>query len=148
MKMTGPIIYVEDEPDDAFFMQRAFQQCAPQIQLKILTNGQEAIRFFVDDFTPNLREDLKPGLVLLDLNLPGSSGLDVLREIRSKPQLRVLPVIMYTSSNQTVDIVEAYRRGCSAYLVKPRSPDKLRNLVGALTEFWINENQYPPGAGT
>jgi two-component system response regulator len=144
MKMTGPIVYVEDEPDDAFFMRRAFQQCAPDIELKILTNGQEAIRFFADDFTPSLREDLKPGLVLLDLNLPGSSGLDVLREIRSKPLLRVLPVIMYTSSNQTVDIVEAYRRGCSAYLVKPHSPDKLKEMVGALTEFWINENQYPP----
>jgi CheY-like chemotaxis protein len=144
MKMTGPVVYVEDEPDDAFFMRRAFQQCAPQIELTILTNGQEAIRFFADDFTPNLREDVKPGLVLLDLNLPGSSGLDVLREIRSKPLLRVLPVIMYTSSNQTVDIVEAYKRGCSAYLVKPRSPDKLRDMVGALTEFWINENQYPP----
>ncbi len=144
MKMTGPIVYVEDEPDDAFFMQRAFRQCAPDVELKILTNGQEAIRFFADDFMPNLREDYKPGLVLLDLNLPGSSGLDVLREIRSKPQLRVLPVIMYTSSNQTVDIVEAYKRGCSAYLVKPRSPEKLRDLVGALTEFWINDNQYPP----
>jgi DNA-binding response OmpR family regulator len=144
MKMIGPVIYVEDEPDDAFFMQRAFQQCAPHIELKILTNGQEAVRFFADDFTPERREDFKPGLVLLDLNLPGRSGLDVLREIRSKPMLRVVPVIMYTSSNQTVDIVEAYKRGCSAYLVKPRSPDKLKDLVGALTEFWIRENQYPP----
>ena len=143
MKMTGPVIYVEDEPDDAFFMRRAFEQCAPDVELHILNNGEEAIRFFAENFDPKLRE-ARPGLVLLDLNLPGLSGLEVLLQIRSKPGLRLLPVIMYTSSNQAVDIVEAYRRGCSAYLVKPHSPEKLRGMVNALTEFWIKENQYPP----
>jgi CheY-like chemotaxis protein len=142
--MTGPVIYVEDEPDDAFFMKRAFQQCAPDVELKIFTNGQEAIRFFTGDFEEELKREYKSGLVLLDLNLPGSSGLDVLREIRSKPLLRQLPVIMYTSSNLSVDIVEAYRRGCTAYLVKPHSPEKLRDVVCAMSEFWIRDNQYPP----
>jgi CheY-like chemotaxis protein len=142
--MTGPIIYVEDEPDDAFFMQRAFQQYAPEIDLRILTSGQDAIQFFTEYFEPQQELDFKPGLVLLDLNLPGRSGLEVLREIRSMPTFRLLPVIMYTSSSQTVDIAEAYRRGCSAYLVKPRSPEKLREVVSALTEFWIKKNQYPP----
>ena len=142
--MTGPVIYVEDEPDDAFFMKRAFKQCAPEVELKILSNGQEAIRFFSEEFEPGLQRDYKSSLVLLDLNLPGRSGLDVLKEIRSKPLLRLMPVIMYTSSNLTVDIVEAYRRGCSAYLVKPRSPDLLREVVTAMTEFWVKKNQYPP----
>jgi two-component system response regulator len=142
--MFGPVIYVEDEPDDAFFMKRAFAQCAPEVELKIFTDGQEAIRFFAEELEPQQQRDYKSGLVLLDLNLPGRSGLDVLREIRSKPLLRQLPVIMYTSSNLTVDIVEAYRRGCSAYLVKPHSPDRLREVVCAMSEFWIRDNQYPP----
>ena len=142
--MTGPVIYVEDEPDDAFFMRRAFEQCAPDVELRILTNGEEAIRFFSEDYEPKQRAAYQSGLVLLDLNLPGLSGLEVLAQIRSKPVLRQLPVIMYTSSNQTVDIVEAYRRGCSAYLVKPHSPEKLRDLISAVTEFWIKDNQYPP----
>jgi two-component system response regulator len=144
VNMMGPIIYVEDEPDDAFFMQRAFQQYAPEIELKILTDGQDAIQFFNDYFSSRQEADFKPGLVLLDLNLPGRSGLEVLREIRSMPLRRLLPVIMYTSSNQAVDIAEAYREGCSAYLVKPRSPEKLREVVSALTEFWVRKNQYPP----
>jgi CheY-like chemotaxis protein len=142
--MTGPVVYVEDEPDDAFFMRRAFEQCAPDVELHILSNGEEAIRFFAETLEPKQREAARPGLVLLDLNLPGLSGLEVLLQIRSKPGLRRLPVIMYTSSNQTVDIVEAYRRGCSAYLVKPHSPERLREMVNVLTEFWIKENQYPP----
>jgi CheY-like chemotaxis protein len=144
MKMSGPVIYVEDEPDDAFFMRRAFEQCAPDVKLQILSNGEEAIRFFAETLEAEQQEGVQPGLVLLDLNLPGLSGLEVLMQIRSRPKLRRLPVIMYTSSNQTVDIVEAYRRGCSAYLVKPHSPEKLRDMVNALTEFWIKENQYPP----
>jgi CheY-like chemotaxis protein len=145
--MTGSVIYVEDEPDDAFFMRRAFEQCAPDVQLHILSNGEEAIRFFAEAPDTQRPQAARPGLVLLDLNLPGLSGLEVLLQIRSKPALRQLPVIMYTSSNQTVDIVEAYRRGCSAYLVKPHSPEKLREMVNALTAFWIKENQYPPAAG-
>lgn len=144
MHMIGPVIYVEDEPDDAFFMERAFRQCAPGVELKIFTNGRDAIRFFTEELDKQPGEEFKPGLVLLDLNLPGSSGLDVLREIRARPLLRLLPVIMYTSSNQQVDIVEAYRRGCSAYLVKQRSPDRLKDVISAVTEFWIRENQYPP----
>jgi two-component system response regulator len=140
----GPVIYIEDEPDDAFFMKRAFQQCAPDVELKILTDGQEALRFLTEDLEPKLQRDYTVGLILLDLNLPGRSGLDILREIRSKPLLKQLPVIMYTSSNLTVDIVEAYRRGCSAYLVKPHSPEKLREVVCAMSEFWIRENRYPP----
>jgi two-component system response regulator len=145
--MFGPVIYVEDEPDDAFFMKRAFAQCAPEVELKILTDGLAAIRFFIEELEPQQQQEYRSGLVLLDLNLPGRSGLDVLREIRSKPLLRQLPVIMYTSSNLTVDIVEAYRRGCSAYLVKPHSPEKLREMVSAMSEFWIRDNQYPPLLG-
>lgn len=142
--MVAPVIYVEDEPDDAFFMKRAFKQCAPDVELTILTDGQEAVRFFTEDFEPRQQRDRAPGLVLLDLNLPGRSGLEVLKAIRSKPLLKQLPVIVYTSSNLTVDIVEAYRRGCNAYLVKPRSPEKLRDVISAMSEFWIRDNHYPP----
>jgi CheY-like chemotaxis protein len=148
MKMTGSVIYVEDEPDDAFFMERAFRQCAPDVELRILTNGGEAIRFFTEDFERVQHGELAPGLVLLDLNLPGNSGLEVLREIRAQPLLKMLPVIIYTSSNQQIDIVEAYRCGCSGYLVKSRSPERLKDVVNAMAEFWIKENQYPPAAAS
>jgi CheY-like chemotaxis protein len=144
--MIGHVIYIEDEPNDAFFRERAFRQCAPEVDLKIFPDAQEAIRYFTDDFELERGRDLKPSLVLLDINLPGRSGLDVLQEIRSKPGFLRLPVIMYTSSNQPVDVAEAYRRGCSAYLVKPRSPEKLREVVNAVSEFWIRENQYPPAS--
>jgi len=143
--MKGPVVYVEDEPDDAFFMERALAQAAPGIELKILTNGQEALQFFAAVAKAQSSAKTRPGLVLLDLNLPGRSGLEVLGEIRSHETLRVTPVIIYTSSNQAVDIAEAYRRGCSAYLVKPGSPAKMRNLVSVLTTFWLKENHYPVG---
>ena len=136
------IIYVEDEPNDAFFMERAIKQCGSDLELKVLTNGNDASAFFNQPVTSLHLSP--PGLVLLDLNLPGRSGLDILQEIRSRDALKTLPVIVYTSSNQAVDIVEAYRRGCSGYLIKPRNLARLKDIVTFLIGFWIKENQYPP----
>jgi CheY-like chemotaxis protein len=140
----GHIIYIEDEPNDVFFMERAFRQCAPDVELTIFPDAQEAIRYFTDDFELEQGRDLKPRLVLLDIKLPGRSGLDVLETIRSNSGVGSLPVIMYTSSNLPKDVAEAYRLGCSAYLVKARSTEKLQEVVNAVSEFWIRENQYPP----
>jgi CheY-like chemotaxis protein len=140
--MSGTVIYVEDEPDDVFFMQRAFHACAPEYDLKVFPNGHQAVEFLESQLSRKKEEEL-PRLVLLDLHLPGSSGLEILRQIRSKIPPARLPVIIYTSSNQAVDITQAYEDGCSGYLVKPASSDKLKNLVNTLVTFWIRDNQYP-----
>jgi CheY-like chemotaxis protein len=140
--MAGSVFYVEDEPDDVFFMERAFQQCAPDCHLKVFSNGREALQFFSSGQKPV--GPAEPGFVLLDVNLPGQSGIEILREIRAKPHLRALPVLMYSSSNQDVDITEAYKEGCSAYLIKPRTAEKLRELVNSVVSFWLRDNQYPP----
>jgi CheY-like chemotaxis protein len=142
--MEGLIVYVEDEPDDAFFMERALKQCAPGLELKLLNDGQQAFRFFESDEETEMLSGSRPGLVLLDLNLPGRSGLEVLQKIRARARLQRVPVIIFTSSNQAVDIRQAYDSGCTGYLVKPRSADKLKGMVTALTGFWIKDNQYPP----
>jgi DNA-binding response OmpR family regulator len=141
--MGKTVIYVEDEPDDAFFMERVFQQNVPHHQLKIFKNGTEAAAFFSASFDPDQPSVDKPALVLLDLNLPGSSGFDILQSIRAQAVLKHLPVIMYTSSNQAVDIVKAYDRGCDGYVVKPQSAEKLKDVINALTGFWLRDNQYP-----
>ncbi len=140
--MNGSVIYVEDEPDDAFFMRRAFEASAPGCELKIFTNGRDVLEF-LDAERPVRKVPAKPRLILLDVNLPGRSGIDILREIRAKTPDEKLPVVMYSSSNQTVDIDRAYAQGCSGYLVKPRTTEKLKMIVLALVGFWIRDNQYP-----
>ena len=84
-----------------------------------------------------------PGLVLLDLNLPYWSGFEVLEWIRQQPQLRRLPVVIFTSSNRPDDIARAYDAGANGYLVKPNALADLQTLVLALRDFWLLHNRFP-----
>lgn len=139
--MIDPIIYVEDGPDDILFMQRAFSKVAPDIELHVITNGQDAADFF--DSSRNENTPPTPlALVILDLNLPGRSGLEILSQIRKKSKFHTVPVILFSASNQQKDIDACYLEGCNAYLVKPSDPDNLKNLVELIHDFWLKENQY------
>ena len=84
-----------------------------------------------------------PRLMLLDLNLPYWSGFEVLEWLRQQPQLRRLPVVIFTSSNRPDDIARAYDAGANAYLVKPNALADLSSLVLALRDFWLIHNRLP-----
>jgi CheY-like chemotaxis protein len=88
-----------------------------------------------------------PGLVLLDLNLPYWSGFEVLEWLRQQPQLRRLPVVVFTSSSRPDDIARAYDAGANGYVVKPNALADLTSLVRALREFWLVHNQLPKALG-
>jgi CheY-like chemotaxis protein len=144
--MSDHILYVEDGPDDVFFMQRAFKKVAPNVDLRVITNGREASEFFMaaqgdDKLDPPL------ALVLLDLNLPGHSGLEVLTHIRGKSNYGKVPVIVFSASSQQSDIDSCYAGGCNAYVVKPNDPERLRALVTTINEFWLKENRYSKTPG-
>jgi two-component system response regulator len=135
--MPEPILYVEDSPDDVEFMKRAFRKVAPDLELKVITNGQEAADYFAQ---PEPEE--KPlALVLLDLNLPGRSGMEVLAQIRSKYKFAKVPVIIFSASSQQSDIDSCYTGGCNSYVVKPSNPDGLKRLVTSIHEYWILHNR-------
>ena len=89
------------------------------------------------------RQHPLPGLLLLDLNLPYWSGLEVLGWIRQQPRLRWLPVVIFTSSRRPDDIVKAYDAGANGYLVKPNSLADLTTMVQSLRDFWLLQNQLP-----
>jgi two-component system response regulator len=145
--MADPILYVEDGPDDVFFMQRAFGKVAPNVELKVITNGQEAADFF--DASKDRDTPFRPlSLVILDLNLPGRSGMEVLAQIRKKSRYRTVPVILFSASNQQTDIDACYLEGCNAYLIKPNDPEGLRYLVSLINDFWLKENRYSKLPGT
>jgi CheY-like chemotaxis protein len=143
--MSDTIMYVEDSPDDVFFMERAFKKVAPGIELHVITNGQAAADFFT---TSQSTETLKPlALVLLDLNLPGQSGLQVLTQIRKHSKYLKVPVIMFSASSQQSDIDMCYTEGCNAYVVKPNDPESLKTLVTIISDFWLKTNRYSKEAG-
>jgi two-component system response regulator len=140
--MHDPVLYVDDGPDDIFFMQRAFNKVAPDVELKVIKNGQDAADFF-DPARADAAASAHLSLVILDLNLPGRSGLEVLAQIRKKSRLPTVPVVFFSASNHQADIDSCYRAGCNAYLIKPNDPERLRHLVSLVHDFWLSENRHP-----
>jgi len=130
-------ILVEDDPDQGFFMTRAFQKAKVRQTLTILATGEQLIQqlsLFLEEDGPDRK--LLPPLIILDHHLPGISGLDVLGWIRRQPAFSRLPVILLSSDGREDVVREAYRRGANAFLVKPISFNQLVELVKGLKFYW------------
>lgn len=147
MRRTGSILVVEDDADDRYFISRAFQETAVTAPVEAVDDGQRAIDFLAR--APRAKagtEDDGPCLVLLDLNLPRKSGLEVLKWIRRESPCRTVVVIVLTSSTSEDDMLQAYVNGANAYVVKPADPTQLRELAQLVKDFWLKWNQFPPSS--
>jgi CheY-like chemotaxis protein len=141
----GPILLVEDNKDDVFFMTRAVKTSAIDHELHVVSDGQAALDYLSGTGIYQDRDKFPlPCLVLLDLKLPIKSGLEVLAWIRKQPKLRTLVTIVLTTSREPSDIATAYDLGVNAYLVKPNDVSVLQDMVAALNRFWFQFNQFPP----
>jgi CheY-like chemotaxis protein len=138
-----PILYAEDDENDVFLIQRAFKQAQIINPLVIVSDGNAAIEYLMGkgDCDEPEKHPL-PCLVLLDLKMPGMSGLEVLGWKQRQPHLSTLPTLMLTSSSQERDIREAYLLGSNGYLLKPNTPGEMLSLVKSIEDFWLNRNLY------
>jgi CheY-like chemotaxis protein len=143
-----PILYVEDEDADVVLLQYVLGKVGICNPLQTVKDGRLAKDYLAgkEPFEDRRRHPL-PGLVLLDLNLPYWSGFEVLEWIRQQPQLRRLPVVIFSSSNRADDISRAYDVGANGYLVKPSVLAELKSLVLALRDFWLLHNRFPDALG-
>lgn len=133
------ILLVEDNPGDIRLTQEAIKTTDREVTLQTITHGDEAVEFF-----QQATEGSLPDLVLLDLNLPGQDGCEVLETVRGDSRLKPLPVIMLTSSEADEDIARCYDAQANAYLTKPTDPAKFRSLVEELERFWFEQARLPP----
>jgi len=136
------ILLVEDNPGDARLTQEAFKEIDCETTIHIVTNGDDALKFLTQQGA--YESASLPDFVLLDLNLPGKDGCDVLEAIRNDSQLRPLPVIMLTSSGASEDIARCYNARANAYLTKPTDPAEFIMLAEAVERFWFKRVQLPP----
>lgn len=132
------ILLVEDNPDDAGLTIRALKKYNLANNLFHVEDGEEALNFV---FSPSITQ--LPKLILLDLKLPKVDGLEVLRKLKADPQKRMIPVVVLTSSKEEQDIVESYRLGVNAYIVKPVDFESFMKAVVDLGLFWMVLNQSP-----
>ncbi len=143
-----PILIVEDEKNDLVFMKMALQDAGLKHGIAVAEDGKEALAYITGTgkFADRKKYPL-PYLVLLDLKLPYVMGLDVLKAVRGKAELRSIVVLVLTASSNPADIEAAYQLGANAYLVKPSSFDELRVMAKCIKEFWLELNQPAPAFG-
>ena len=147
MRSTGTILLVEDNEDDAFFMQRALRAAGVENPVQLAEDGQQAIDYLAGagPYADRTRTPL-PFLVILDLKLPFKSGHEVLAWIRAQPALRSLIVLVLTSSSEPVDLRSAYAAGANSYVVKPPTSQALLGLAQAFKLWWLQHNELPSAA--
>lgn len=139
------ILLVEDNPDDVELTMLAFEDSRLCNDIVVARDGQQALDYlFSEGDYAEAESDDVPAIVLLDLNLPKISGLDVLKRIRSDDRTSCLPVIILTSSKEDEDILSSYRLGANAYVRKPVEYDKFVEAANTLGMFWLMLNEPPP----
>jgi two-component system, response regulator len=139
------ILLIEDNADDIELTQRAFGKNHIANDVMVVRDGAAAIAFLFDPSTESTRG--LPALILLDLNLPKLSGLEVLQRIRNDEKTRVLPTVILTSSKQEEDLVESYRLGVNSYVRKPVDFNEFVEAVRQVGLYWLVLNEPPPAAG-
>ena len=131
------ILLIEDNPQDAELAIRALKKNNLANHLLHLEDGQEALDFLFDE------KNEMPRLILLDLKMPRIDGLEVLRKLKADVKKRLIPVVMLTSSKEERDIIESYKLGVNAYIVKPVDFDQFVKAVTQIGFFWLVLNQAP-----
>lgn len=133
------ILLVEDNVLDADLIKRALQKVEASIQLEIASDGEEAIAYLDkwEKGTPT------PIFILLDLKLPKISGLDVLKQLKTHPKYKLLPVVVLTSSNEMPDIQQAYDLGANSYILKAIDYDQFSSAIGLIHRYWCGLNVHP-----
>ncbi len=132
------VLYVEDEENDVFFMQLAWKRAGLTFPLHVARNGSEAIDYLAGTASfADRNQHPFPSLIILDLNLPILSGLEVLEWIRQQPQMAEMPVVILTSSDQPRDIQRAQELRANEFITKPSAPEQLNEIVQRFSKKWL-----------
>lgn len=140
------IVLVEDSPRDRQLTLNALKEYNLANEVVTLRDGAEALDYLFRRGEFATRGEGEPALVLLDLKMPKVDGLEVLREIKADARLKIIPVVVMTSSREEKDLAAAYRLGANAYVVKPVKFQDFVEAVRQLGVFWALINEPPPGS--
>jgi two-component system response regulator len=139
------ILLVEDNPDDVELTLRALKKNHIANEVVVARDGEEALEYLTATGKYEGRSLVDvPQVILLDLKLPKISGLEVLRVLRADPRMRLLPVVILTSSSEELDIVASYQLGANSYIRKPVDFNQFMEAIRQLGLYWLVLNQTPP----
>lgn len=132
------VLLAEDDPGDQELVKVAFAKNECPADLRIVNDGREAIEYLRREGKYEHASAPTPDLLLLDLNMPRMSGADVLRAIKADPELKSIPVVVFTTSEADTDIVNSYGLGCNSYISKPADVHEFIEKIGRLSGYWFD----------
>ena len=142
--MLKKILLVEDNPNDIELTMEALAENNIANAVDVARDGEEALDYLYRRGIFSSRQSGNPAVILLDLKLPKVDGLEVLRKIRSSDTFRIIPVVILTSSREETDLIESYKLGVNAYVVKPVDFNEFVRAIRTLGLFWAIINEPPP----
>ena len=142
----GRILMVEDDPKDVELTLTALEEYNLANEVVVTRDGEQALDYLYCRGEYKMRSSGNPAVMLLDLKLPKVDGLEVLKQIKSDVELRIIPVVVLTSSKEEKDMVASYKLGVNAYVVKPVDFHEFVNAIKELGVFWAVINEPPPGS--
>lgn len=137
---------VEDDPKDVELTMTALEGYNLANEVIVTRDGEEALDYLYRRGKYSTRSSDHPAVILLDLKLPKVDGLEVLRQVKSDDSLKMIPVVVLTSSHEEKDLVSSYKLGVNAYVVKPVDFHEFVNAIKELGAFWAIINAAPPGS--
>jgi CheY-like chemotaxis protein len=138
------VLMADDDADDRLLAKDALQEVELDNDLEFVENGEDLMDYLKRRGKYNgLGEDRRPGLILLDLNMPRKDGREALLEIKSDPELRRIPVVVLTTSKADTDISRIYELGANSFITKPVAFDALVNVMRVLKNYWIETVELP-----
>ena len=146
MSAFGRILLVEDDPKDVELTLTALEEYNLANEVVVTRDGEEALDYLFRRGTFSTRSNDNPAVLLLDLKLPKVDGLEVLQQIKSNENLRMIPVVVLTSSREERDVLASYKLGVNAYVVKPVDFHEFVDAIRELGIFWAIINAPPPGS--
>ena len=146
MSALGRILLVEDDPNDVELTLTALEEYKLVNEVVVARDGEEALDYLYRRGGFERRANGNPAVLLLDLKLPKVDGSEVLQQVRADEKLKMIPVVVLTSSHEERDLVASYRLGVNAYVVKPVDFHEFVNAVKDLGGFWALINEPPPGS--
>jgi DNA-binding response OmpR family regulator len=146
MDALGRILLIEDDPKDVELTLTALDEYNLANEVVVAADGEQALDYLYHRGNFMRRAGENPAVLLLDLKLPKVNGLEVLKQIKSDDNLKMIPVVVLTSSREEKDMVASYQLGVNGYVVKPVDFHEFVNAIRELGVFWAVINQPPPGS--
>ena len=146
MSKLGRILIVEDDPRDVELTMTALGEYNLANEVVVARDGEKALDYLYSRGEFSNRSNDNPAVMLLDLKLPKVDGLQILQQIKSDERLKLIPVVVLTSSQEEKDMIRSYQLGVNAYVVKPVDFHEFVNAIKELGVFWAVINEPPPGS--